>query len=145
MLIRPFNQADIPTACERLRQLGYEVCIEELAARLARLLGAADHHTTVAEHDGRVAGLLHAFARPALEKPYEAVVQVLVVDPTRRGQGIGQALMREAEAWAAARGLASVALHTRSAQAFYRRLGYHQVANADFMRKPLRPEGGSWP
>src|SRR5688572_22278799 len=66
MLIRPFRRADMPTARELLRQLGYEVGIEELAARLARLLGAADHHVTVAEHDGRVAGLLHAFARPAL-------------------------------------------------------------------------------
>ena len=145
MLIRPFRQADMPTARGLLRQLGYEVGIEELAARLARILDAGDHHVTVAEHDGCVAGLLHAFARPALEKPYEAVVQVLVVDQTWRGQGIGQALMHDAEAWAAARGLASVALHTRSAQVFYTRLGYRQVATADFMRKPLRLEEGSWP
>jgi GNAT superfamily N-acetyltransferase len=142
MLLRPFRQADMPTARELLRQLGYEIGFEELAAGLARLLGAADHHVTVAEHGGRVAGLLHAFARPALEKPYEAVVQVLVVDQTWRGRGIGQALMREAEAWAAARGLASVALHTRSAQAFYTRLGYRKVAAADLMRKPLRLEEG---
>jgi N-acetylglutamate synthase-like GNAT family acetyltransferase len=142
MHIRAFRQTDMPTVRELLRQLGYEVGIEELAARLARLLGAADHHVTIAEHDGRVAGLLHAFARPALEKPCEAVVQALVVDETSRGLGVGQALMREAEAWAAARGLASVALHTRSAQAFYTRLGYRQVATADLMRKALRPEEG---
>lgn len=142
MLIRAFRQADMPTARELLRQLGYEVGIGELAGRLDRLLGAADHHVAVAEHDGRVAGLVHAFARPALEKPYEAVVQALVVDPAWRGQGIGRALMREAEAWAAARGLPSVVLHTRSAQAFYARLGYRQVASADFMRKPMpRQEG----
>ena len=133
----------MPTARELLRQLGYDVGIEELAARFARLLGAADHHIAVAEYDGRAAGLLHAFARPALEKPYEAVVQVLVVDSTWRGQGIGRALMREAEAWAAARGLASVALHTRNARAFYTRLGYREVAAADFMRKRLRLEKGS--
>jgi GNAT superfamily N-acetyltransferase len=145
MLIRAFRQADMPTARELLRQLGYDVGIEELAARLARLLDAADHHIAVAEHDGRVAGLLHAFVRPALEKPYEAVVQALVVDETWRRQGIGQALMRDAEAWAAARGLASVALHTRSAQVFYTRLGYRKLATADFMRKPLRLEEGSWP
>jgi ribosomal protein S18 acetylase RimI-like enzyme len=137
MLIRTFRQADMPAARELLLQLGYEVGIKELAARLARLLGAADHCVAVAEASGRVAGLLHAFARPALEKPYEAVVQVLVVDPAWRRQGVGRALMREAEAWAAARGLASVALHTRSAQAFYTRLGYGRVATADLMRKPL--------
>jgi predicted N-acetyltransferase YhbS len=142
MLIRAFRQTDMPEARELLRQLGYEVGMEELAARLDRLLGAADHHVTVAEHDGRVAGLLHAFARPALEKPWEAVVQALVVDETSRGQGVGEALMREAEAWAAARGLASVVLHTRGAQAFYARLGYRDVATAALMRKPLRPEEG---
>jgi GNAT superfamily N-acetyltransferase len=142
MLIRPFRQTDMPTARELLRGLGYEVGIAELAARFARLLGAEDHRVAIAEHDGRVAGLAHAFARPALEQPYEAVVQALVVDPAWRGQGIGRALMREAEAWAAARGLPSVALHTRSAQAFYRRLGYRQLATADLMRKPLRLEEG---
>jgi hypothetical protein len=48
--------------------------------------------------------------------------------------------MYEAETWAAARGLASVALHTRDAQGFYTRLGYAKVAAADFMRKPLARE-----
>jgi GNAT superfamily N-acetyltransferase len=64
-------------------------------------------------------------------------VQALVVDERMRGRGIGLALMHEAEAWAAARGLPSVALYTRNAQAFYARLGYDMVAAPDLMRKPL--------
>jgi GNAT superfamily N-acetyltransferase len=138
MLIRPYRQADLPTARDLLRQLGYEVGVEELAGRLARVLDAPDHRVMVAEDDkGRVAGLMHVFVRPALEKPCEILVQALVVDETLRGRGIGQTLMREAEAWAAARGLASVALHTRHASEFYQRLGYARVARADFMRKHL--------
>jgi hypothetical protein len=43
----------------------------------------------------------------------------------------------EAEAWAAAQEVASFALHTRHAQAFYARLGYAEVAATDFMRKSL--------
>src|SRR5262249_38039551 len=136
-----FRQADLPTARELLRQLGYEIGVEELTRRLARVLEARDHRVVIAEHGGRVVGLMHVFVRPALEKPCEVVVQALVVDETLRGRGIGQALMREAEAWAAARGLESVTLHTRRAGGFYARLGYANVAAADFMRKRLGPSG----
>jgi len=144
MLIRAFRQADLPAACRLLRQLGSEVAVEELAARLARVLDAADHRVAVAEtDDGRVAGLMHVFVRPALEKPCEAVVQALVVDETLRGRGMGLALMQDAEAWTAARGLTSVALHTRHAGGFYTRLGYAKVASADLMRKRLGREEGA--
>jgi GNAT superfamily N-acetyltransferase len=141
MLIRAFCQADLAKARDLLRQLGYEIGTEALAGRLARVLEAPDHRVVVAEHDGRVVGLMHVFIRPALEKPCEAIVQALVVDGTHRGRGIGQALMRAAEAWAAARGVESVALYTRHAGAFYARLGYAKVATPDFMRKRLGPPG----
>jgi GNAT superfamily N-acetyltransferase len=144
MLIRPFRPADMTTVRALLCQLEYDVGIEELAARFARVLKTGDHHVAVAEQDGRVAGVLHVFARPALEKPCEAVVQALVVEEGMRGLGLGRA-MREAEAWAASRGLASVALHTRNAQGFYAPLGYAKVAAADFMRKVLAREDGSAP
>ena len=137
MLIRPFRRADIPVARELLKQLGYEIAIAALDGRIERVLAAADHHVAVAEEGGRVVGLLHVFERPALEKPCEAVVQALVVDAKVRGRGIGKALMESAEAWARARGLASVALSTRHAKIFYTRLGYGKVATSDLMRKAL--------
>jgi GNAT superfamily N-acetyltransferase len=140
MLIRAFRKTDLPRARELLRQLGYEVGAEELTARLSRVLHAGEHRVAVAEDDGGVAGLMHVFVRPALEKPCEAVVQALVVDESRRGRGIGEALMREAEAWAAGRGLASMALYTRHAGNFYERLGYAKVASPDLMRKRLARE-----
>lgn len=140
MLIRAFRKADLARTRELLHQLGYEVGARELAARLSRVLHAGDHRVAVAEDNGWVAGLMHVFVRPALEKPCEAVVQALVVDESRRGRGIGEALMNEAEAWAAGRGLASVALYTRHAGKFYERLGYAKVAGPDFMRKRLTRE-----
>jgi GNAT superfamily N-acetyltransferase len=120
-----------------LGQLGYQVSVGDLKTRMARVLPAADHHVAVAEDAGRVVALLHVFERPALEKPCEAVVQAIVVDAKLRGRGVGMALMHFAEAWARARGLASVALHTRNAQAFYAHLGYGKVATSDLMRKAL--------
>ena len=137
MPTRRFGQADLPAARELLRQLGYELPAAELEARLARVLSARDHHVAVAEADGRIVGLLHVFERPALEKPCEAVVQAIVVDAKARRRGIGRALMEVAEAWARARGLPSVALSTRHAQAFYAELGYARVATSDLMRKAL--------
>ncbi len=139
MLIRPFRQADMEIVRELLRQLGYEVAADELISRLARVRAAADHNVVVAEQGECVVGLLHVFERPALEKPCEAVVQALVVDAKLRGQGIGKALMDAAEAWARARGLGSIALHTRHAQAFYGRLGYVNVSTSDLMRKTVSP------
>lgn len=126
-----------------MRQLGYDIAEGELAGRIARVLESADHCFVVAEFDGQVAGILHVFRRPALEKPCEAIVQALVIDASVRGRGLGNALMRLAEEWASTRGLASIALHTRKAQAFYEGLGYGRVASSDLMRKTF--EGGGNP
>lgn len=135
MLIRPFRQVDTLIARELLKQLGYDIAVEDLTSRLERVLATAGHYVVVAEKAGRVVGLLHVFERPALEKPCEAVVQALVVDAKQREQGIGKALMDAAEVWAKTRGLSSVALSTRHAQAFYSRLGYGKVATSDLLRK----------
>jgi GNAT superfamily N-acetyltransferase len=140
MLVRPFRQADMPVAAKLLRQLGYEIPAEELARRFARVLAAPGHHVAVAEQASRVVALLHVFERPALEKPCEAIVQALVVDEGLRGQGIGKALMQTAEVWAQARGLCSVALHTRRAQGFYTPLGYSRASTSELMRKRLAKE-----
>jgi GNAT superfamily N-acetyltransferase len=137
MPIRPFDRTDMPVARELLTQLGYQVDATELEDRIERVLAAADHHVAVAEQNGQLVGLLHVFERPALEKPCEAVVQALVVDSNARGRGIGKALMDVAEAWAKARGLASVVLSTRKAADFYTRLGYGKVATSDLMRKAV--------
>jgi GNAT superfamily N-acetyltransferase len=127
----------MPIARELLQQLGYEVSVEKLISRFARVLVATGHYVAVAEQAEHVVGLLHVFERPALEKPCEAVVQALVVDAAQRGRGIGKALMDAAEAWARARGLGSIALHTRRAQLFYAGLGYERVSTSDMMRKAV--------
>jgi GNAT superfamily N-acetyltransferase len=141
MRIRALGDADIAVARDLLGQLGYAVSEEVLRGRVARACAATDHYVAVAEHEGRMVGLLHAFERPALEKPCEVVVQALVVDARVRGQGIGTALMEAAEDWARGRSLASVVLHTRDAPDYYVRLGYGRVATSDLMRKNLATDG----
>jgi GNAT superfamily N-acetyltransferase len=128
---------DVPAAAALLTALDKSLTPSVLGDRLARLADNADHRIWVFEDQGTVAGVAHAFVRAALEKPCELVVQSIAVDPTRRKAGIGRALMTEAEQWARSLGLPSVALHTRNAAPFYRKLGYGEIATPTLMRKTL--------
>lgn len=80
-------------------------------------------HYVVAELDGRHVG--HA---GALSIADEGHVTTVVVDPERRGAGIGARLMLDLHGWAVARGLAAMTLEVRvsnaPAIALYRRFGY---------------------
>ena len=95
----------------------------------------------VAAVGGRVAGLLHVFARPALENPREAVVQAIVVDGAHRRSGLGRSLMAAAERWGREHNWRSVMLSSNVARspahAFYAALGYCVSANAYVFRKAL--------
>ena len=101
MIIRDARPADIPMVRRLIGQLVDAPDEAEFRARFERAAATPGHRIIVAEMDSEIVGVLHVFERPALEKPCEAIVQALVVDGERRGAGIGEALMREAEAWAA--------------------------------------------
>jgi ribosomal protein S18 acetylase RimI-like enzyme len=137
MIIRDARPADIPVVRCLIRQLADVPDEAEFRARFERVASMPGHRIIVAEMDGEIVGVLHVFERPALEKPCEAIVQALVVDGERRGVGIGEALMREAETWAASRKLASTALYTRidreRARMFYERIGYRLKATSHLM------------
>jgi GNAT superfamily N-acetyltransferase len=137
MIIRDARLADIAMVRRLIGQLADAPDEVEFRARFERVAATPGHRIIVAEMDSEIVGVLHVFERPALEKACEAVVQALVVDGERRGTGIGEALMREAEAWAASRKLASTALYTRidrdRARMFYERIGYRLKATSHLM------------
>lgn len=141
MLIRDLQERDLRSVRNLLRQLGYAVDNAELETRAEYVLSAPAHHAVVAKIDDTVVGLLHVYERAALERPREVIVQALVVEEGRRGEGIGSGLMQAAEAWARDRGIGSIVLHTRvdrtGAQAFYAGLGYETAATSNLMRKAL--------
>jgi GNAT superfamily N-acetyltransferase len=91
---------DLMMTHQLLRQLGYDVDLEEVQRRFATVTEAPDHTLLVAQKDDKVVAFLHAFFRPALEKPPEVVVQSLVVDDSCRKTGIGKMLMTAAQRWA---------------------------------------------
>lgn len=90
----------------------------------------------VAEHEGRVAGVLSGLVRQNPDLPMFAPRRWLVVDNVAvlnayRRMGIGQALMEQAHAWAQAQRLAEVELSVwefnEDAIAFYEALGYTTI------------------
>ncbi len=137
LAVRDARPADVAAVHRLIGQLADAPDEAEFRVRYERVLAASDHRMIVAELGGEVVGVLHVFERPALEKPCEAVVQALVVDDDRRSAGIGEALMREAETWAATRKLGSTALYTRidrdRARRFYERLGFRLKGTSHLM------------
>ena len=134
MAVRTIAESDIPVATALIGQLGYDMAQPELAQRLTAVLAQADHKVWVYEDGSKVIGLLHAFYRPALDKPPEVMVQALVIEASQRS-------MQVAEGWARDKGCVSVALYSRvdreRAHRFYERLGYEKKAASAQLRKEL--------
>jgi ribosomal protein S18 acetylase RimI-like enzyme len=141
MIVRDARPDDVSTVHRLIGQLADAPDDAAFRARFESVLATDGHRIIVAETDTKVVGVLHVFERPALEKPCEAVVQALVVDGEARSSGVGEALMREAEAWAQSRKLPSVSLYSRAdrkrAHAFYERIGYRVKATSVRMEQSL--------
>ena len=112
-----------------LAQLGYPAGAEEVPDRIAALEREGNAVALVAEIDGVVVGLVtaHVIRAIASSTPV-AWLTSLVVSERARGRGVGEALVRSAEAWARDRGATRIAvtsaLHRTGAHEFYERIGY---------------------
>ncbi len=111
---------------------------------LLRLMDDENVGLFVAEAEGRLLGLVQVIMKDAADIPVlvprrYAMVDNVVVTASARRQGLGRRLMEQAEAWAAARGSATVELHVfdfnEAAIALYRELGYETLSRK--MRKVL--------
>lgn len=140
--IRRMTSEDVPVSQVLLSQLGYQMDAQEVRRRYDAVTQSGDHALMVAEQGGHIIALCHTYARPALDKPPEAVVQALVVDQAARGSGVGKIMMAAAETWAADHGFKSVALASHvsrsDAHAFYRAIGYQYEATSHLLRKTFR-------
>jgi ribosomal protein S18 acetylase RimI-like enzyme len=141
MIVRDARPADVSAVHRLIGQLADAPDEAAFRGRFENVLATDGHRIIVAEVAGKVVGVLHMFERPALEKPCELMVQALVVDSEARSSGVGEALMREAEAWAESRKLPSVSLYSRDdrkrAHAFYERIGYRIKATSVRMERGL--------
>jgi GNAT superfamily N-acetyltransferase len=136
--VRPAALADADALWPLVRAFATSFSPERgaLDGTLPELLAREDTLLLVAEADDRMVGYLLASVHPTLfaNAPVAWVEEVMVDERARRG-GVGAALMRTAELWAAGAGAAYVSLATRRASDFYRALGYED--SAIFFRKGL--------
>lgn len=139
--VRPMTSGDIAVSQSLLSQLGYPMDAVEVRRRYDAVTASKEHSVMVAEQAGLIIALCHVYARPALDKPPEAIVQALVVDGSVRGSGVGKIMMEAAEAWAKERGLTSVALASNvartGARTFYEAIGYQRTATSHLFRKTV--------
>lgn len=141
MTIRPATSADIPQLADLTTQLGYPSSSEEVAARLRDLAARPENAVLVAEEDGKAVGWIHVSALYSLEMGPCAQIQGLVVDASRRGGGIGAALVEAASDWAAGHGFRTLRVRSNTVRerthAFYERLGFARTKSQVVFARPI--------
>ncbi len=129
MQIRPVRDDDAAGISPLLADLGYPSDESAVRVRLANLERAGGYACMVAEDGNGIVGVVALALGWFLEMdgPYVRVV-ALVVRENTRGQGVGGALMAEAERWAVAQGSSVLMLNSGTqrteAHAFYTRRGF---------------------
>ena len=85
---------------------------------------------------------LRAYAEGCLSSPVGYLEGIFVL-PAHRGRGVGRALVRAGERWAAGRGCTEMAsdreLGNEASGFFHEALGYEEVERIVCFRKPLAP------
>lgn len=141
MQLRPAGPDDAPALARLLGEFGYSEEVAPLRKRLLALLRQAEQTLWLAEEDGEVLGWMNARINHQLESPPHAEITGLVVTAKRRSQGIGAALVAQAERWARERGLDELRVRSRiertRAHAFYRRQGYAELKTQRCFDKAL--------
>jgi predicted N-acetyltransferase YhbS len=131
-LIRAAEGRDSAALSRLIAQLGYEAGETDVRERLAAM-AAEGRLVLVAEIEGRVIGCLSTSVMRVLHRPAPVGrISMMVVEEAQRGQGIGAALVRAAEAALAEQGcyMVEVTSHVRRTEAhrFYEKLGYEKTS-----------------
>jgi ribosomal protein S18 acetylase RimI-like enzyme len=147
LVVEPAQQTDFPAIAD-LTVTTYTSqgwAGPEYQAQLADVAGrAAVSRLLVARLDGVLVGsvalVLDGDFGEVTEGPDEAALRMLVVDPTVRGQGIGEALVRACLQRAADAGKSAVVLSTdprmHAAHRLYERLGFTRLPERDWSPLP---------
>ena len=129
VIIRQAISTDIPAMNELFRNdLGYAECTLEIVENQFAGLDPTREAVFVAECDGCIAGVIHVEKYRVLYFPTMANLLGIAVASDFRRQGIGTALLKQAEAWARQKGITCMRLNSGStrtqAHEFYRAQGY---------------------
>ena len=131
---------DAPKIAGLSAQLGYPAESCDIVNRLSELGTDRSHHIAVAQLvNGDVVGWIHVMTLTHLESGKFAEIVGLVVNEPHRRLGIGEALVRNAEAWSATRDCGTITVRSNVLRAethrFYERLGYPLLKQQKVFRK----------
>jgi uncharacterized protein YcbX/GNAT superfamily N-acetyltransferase len=140
--IRAARDEDAAAIARLSIQLGYPQSEDDVRRRLLRISDARAGEVLVAvDGEGRVVAWTHVFLGWRLESDVFAELGGLVVDERVRNAGVGGRLLRAAEEWAAARGIASMRVRSNTiredAHRFYLTRGYTTTKSQAVFDKPL--------
>ncbi|MBX3389535.1 MAG: GNAT family N-acetyltransferase [Phycisphaeraceae bacterium] len=142
--IRNGTAGDAPSIAELIGELGFQIGLPQLSAKLADSCFA--NACLVAESQSKVAGVATTHITPVLHrsKPVGRVT-MLVVSETMRGHGIGRSLVEEAERRLSGAGCGLIEItcndSLEDAHSFYEHLGYRRTSVRFF--KPIDNSGQS--
>ena len=130
--IRQATASDIPAMNELFRKdLGYAECRLEIVENQFARLDNSREAVFVAEaedEEGCIAGVIHVEKYNVLYFPTMTNILGIAVAADFRRQGIGSALLKQAEEWARKNGASSMRLNSgesrKQAHEFYRTQGY---------------------
>jgi len=126
--IRTAGESDATAVTALLIELACDVTRPDVERRLARLVDSPSDQVFVAEVDGAIAGLLGMHFAPLLHRDSFARITAFIVTEAHRSRGVGEALLREAEGWALARGCTQIEVtsgdHHAASHGFYERHRY---------------------
>ena len=128
ILLRPAKSDDAKELAELVADLGYPVDGAELWSRIEKMPSGA-YQTLVAVLENRVVGFVGLLTLPVYEHPRPiGWILALCVSSRPRRQGIGTALMQEAEVIYRTLGVIDIRLHSGlqrgEAHEFYEKLGF---------------------
>lgn len=123
-------------------QLGYEVSIEAIYERITQLSSCTGRQVAfVACLEAEVVGWIEASILHELQSPPYSFISGLVVDETKRSDGIGKRLSAEVEAWSRRQGVTNLRVASRisreGAHRFYLREGFERIKTWAVFEKML--------
>lgn len=139
--IRRLGQMDLDGAAPLCGELGYPATGQELAPRLAALIGNEDNLLLLAERNGETLGVIHACMLHMFIEPPQVIVLSLIVSQSARGNNVGAKLLTAAEAWAKSKGVGVVMVGSNvvreRAHRFYHAHGYAEIKRWSVLKKSI--------
>lgn len=142
LLVRRIAPEDAAAVTELSAQLGYEVSVKAVSARIQKLASCEETQVAfVACANSKVVGWIEAAITHHLQSPPHTLITGLVVEDGMRSMGVGKRLCAEVEAWSRNKGIATLRVTSRMtrerAHSFYLRQGFTLTKTQAVFEKSL--------